>query len=173
MHSHVSVCIDPLSISPPTQDYKLTLHGEEPKYYTAYWEADSGSKEELEAVCDVCQSMHMVMSLGKGFPPGSFISSELNPAELICTCKGFKVSSNCSHTVAVTALFITDAQCVRGWKSFDRYYLEQLLEKVVRRTFRPAHRPRNIVAGTRIQPTDDTVEEEGDGEESDDDLDGM
>ena len=35
-------------------------------------------------------------------------------------------------------------------------------------------RPRNIVAGTRIQPTDDTVEEEGDGEESEDeDLDDM
>ena len=140
--------------------------------YTAYKEADSGSKEELEALCDVCQSMHMVMSLGKGFPPGSFISSELNPAELICTCKGYKISSNCSHTVAVTALFITDAQCVQGRRSFDRYYLEQLLEKVARRTVR-AHRPRNIVAGTRIQPTDDTVEEEGDGEESDDDLDGM
>jgi len=48
----------------------------------------------------------------------SFISSELNPAELICTCKGYKVSSNCSHTIAVTALFITDAQCVSGWKSW-------------------------------------------------------
>ena len=78
-----------------------------------------------------------------------------------------------SHTVAVTALFITDAQCVRGWRSFDRYYLEQLLEKVVRRTFRANGTRRHIVAGTRIQPTDDTVEEEGDGEESDDDLDGM
>ena len=83
-----------------------------------------------------------------------------------------KISSNCSHEVAVTALFISDAQCVRGRRSFDRYYLETLLEKVARRTVR-AHRPRNIVAGTRIQPTDDTVEEEGDGEESDDDLDGM
>ena len=31
----------------------------------------------------------------------------------------------------------------------------------------------NIVAGTRIQPTDDTVEEEGDEEESDEDLDDM
>jgi hypothetical protein len=113
------------------------------------------------------------MSLGKGFPPGNFISSELNPAELICTCKGYKVSSNCSHTIAVTALFITDAQCVSGWKSFDRGYLEALLEKVARRT-RAVHRPRNIVAGTRIQPTDDTVEEEGDGEESEDeDLDDM
>ena len=41
------------------------------------------------------------------------------------------------------------------------------------RVTRAAHRPRNIVAGTHIQPTDDTVEEEGDGEESDEDLDGM
>ena len=151
----------------------MALEGEEPKHYKPYWDADSGSKEELVALCDVCQSMHMVMSLGKGFPPGNFISSELNPAELICTCKGYKVSSNCSHTIAVTALFITDAQCVSGWKSFDRGYLEILLEKVARRT-RAAHRPRNIVAGTRIQPTDDTVEEEGDGEESEDeDLDDM
>jgi hypothetical protein len=70
----------------------------------------------------------------------------------------------------VHGLFITDAQCVRGWRSLDKVYLETLLEKVPRRTFR-AHRPRNIVAGTRIQPTDDTVEEEGDGEESDEDLD--
>jgi hypothetical protein len=78
-----------------------------------------------------------------------------------------------SLTIAVTALFITDAQCVSGWKSFDRGYLETLLEKVARRT-RAVHRPRNIVAGTRIQPTDDTVEEEGDGEESEDeDLDDM
>ena len=38
---------------------------------------------------------------------------------------------------------------------------------------RKAHRPRNTVAGTRIQPRDDTVEEEGDREESDEDLDGM
>jgi hypothetical protein len=96
----------------------LALEGEEPRHYKPYYDADSGSKEELVALCDVCQSMHMVMSLGKGFPPGNFISSELNPAELICTCKGYKVSSNCSHTIAVTALFITDAQCVSGWKSW-------------------------------------------------------
>ena len=141
-------------------------------YYKAYKEAASGSKEELCALIDVCQSMHMVMSLGKGIPPGSFISSELNPAELICTCKGYKVSSNCAHTVAVTALFIPDAQCVPGRRSFDRYDLETLIEKVAGVT-RRAHRPRNIVAGTRIQPRDDTVEEAEDGEESDEDLDGM
>ena len=116
--------------------------------------------------------MHLVMPLN-GNAPGSFISSELNPAELICTCKGFKVSSNCSHEVAVTALFISDAQCVPGRTSFDKTYLENLVEKVARVTFRAGHRPRNTVAGARIQPRDDTVEEEGDGEESDEDLDGM
>ena len=42
------------------------------------------------------------------------------------------------HTVAVTALFITDAQCVPGRRSFDRYYLETLLEK----EGGTAHRPR-------------------------------
>ena len=37
-------------------------------YYKAYKEAlqgtPSGSKEELSALINVCQSMHMVMSLG-------------------------------------------------------------------------------------------------------------
>jgi hypothetical protein len=93
-------------------------------------------------------------------------------SDAFCTCKGFKVSSNCSHEVAVTALFISDAQCVPGRTSFDKTYLENLVEKVARVT-RAGHRPRNTVAGTRIQPRDDTVEEEGDGEESDEDLDGM
>ena len=86
--------------------------------------------------------------------------------------QGFKISSNCSHEVAVTALFISDAQCVPGRTSFDKTYLENLVEKVAQVT-RAAHRPRNLRAGTRIQPRDDTVEEAGDGEESDEDLDGM
>ena len=47
-----------------------------------------------------------------------------------------------------------------------------VVEKVARVT-RATHRPRNTVAGNRIQPRDDTVEEEGDGEEPDEDLDGM
>jgi hypothetical protein len=166
----VSPAFTPCSLLP--QDYMLTLNGEGPVHYKAFKDADGGSKEELEALIEVCQSMHLVMPLN-GNAPGSFISSELNPAELICTCKGFKVSSNCSHEVAVTALFISDAQCVPGRTSFDKTYLENLVEKVARVTFRAGHRPRNTVAGTRIQPRDDTVEEEGDGEESDEDLDGM
>ena len=150
----------------------LTLNGEGPVHYKAFKDADGGSKEELEALIEVCQSMHLVMPLN-GNAPGSFISSELNPAELICTCKGFKVSSNCSHEVAVTALFISDAQCVPGRTSFDKTYLENLVEKVARVTYRATGTRRHVVAGNRIQPRDDTVEEEGDGEESDEDLDGM
>ena len=41
--------------------------------------------------------------------------------------QGFKISSNCSHEVAVTALFISDAQCVPGRTSFDKTYLENLV----------------------------------------------
>ena len=106
-------------------------------HYKAFKDADGGSKAELEALIEVCQSMHLVMPLN-GSAPGSFISSELNPAELICTCKGFKISSNCSHEVAVTALFISDAQCVPGRTSFDKTYLENLVEKVAQVT-RAAH----------------------------------
>ena len=52
--------------------------------------------------------------------------------------QGFKISSNCSHEVAVTALFISDAQCVPGRTSFDKTYLENLVEKVAQVT-RAAH----------------------------------
>jgi hypothetical protein len=168
---HISGCLHPLLHTPP-QDYMLTLDGEAPVHYKAFKDADGGSKAELEALIEVCQSMHLVMPLN-GSAPGSFISSELNPAELICTCKGFKISSNCSHEVAVTALFISDAQCVPGRTSFDKTYLENLVEKVARVTHRANGTRRHVVAGNRIQPRDDTVEEAGDGEESDEDLDGM
>ena len=66
--------------------------------------------------------------------------------------------------VAVTALLLSVCSvCAR------QDFLLEKVPTVARRT----HSPRNIVAGSRIQLTDDTVEEEGDGEESDEDLDGM
>ena len=137
-HSNAFECIFPDAFTPCSilpQDYMLTLDGEAPVHYKAFKDADGGSKAELEALIEVCQSMHLVMPLN-GSAPGSFISSELNPAELICTCKGFKISSNCSHEVAVTALFISDAQCVPGRTSFDKTYLENFVEKVARVTLR-------------------------------------
>ena len=95
---------------------------------------------------------------------GQHISSALNPAELVCTCKGFRMVSNCSHEVAVTALYITDAACVPGKTSFDKTYLETLVEKVSA-VSRASHRPRNTVGGAHIQPRDDTVEDDEDGDD--------
>ena len=63
----------------------------------------AASKEELLALIDICQSMHMVMLRGPR-RPGRFIISLLNPAELVCTCKGFRMTSNCSHEIAIAAL---------------------------------------------------------------------
>ena len=95
---------------------------------------------------------------------GQHISSALNPVELVCTCKGFRMVSNCSHEVAVTALYITDAACVPGKTSFDKTYLETLVEKVSA-VSRASHRPRNTVGGAHIQPRDDTVEDDEDGDD--------
>ena len=145
------------------RDYKDTLVGTPPSRYPDYVNAPAGSKEELLALIDICQSMQMVMPRG-GRTPGRFISSLLNPAELVCTCKGFRMTSNCSHEVAVTALHITDAMCVAGKTSFDETYLKTLLEKVSAVT-RASHRPRNTVGGAHIQPRDDTVEDEEEEEE--------
>ena len=88
------------------REYKDTLVGTAPSRYDRYVNADAGSKEELLALIDICQSMHMVMLRGPR-RPGRFISSLLNPAELVSTCKGFRMTSNCSHEIAITALSIT------------------------------------------------------------------
>jgi hypothetical protein len=101
---------------------------------------------------------------------GNFVSSVLNPAELVCTCKGFRMVSNCSHEVAVTALYIPDADCVPGKTSYDKAYLETLVEKVSA-VSRASHRPRKIVGGAHIQPRDDTVEDDDDEEDEEDEDD--
>ena len=147
------------------KDYKDTLVGTPPSRYSAYVDANGGSKEEMLALIDITQSMHMVMMRGQR-QPGRFISSLLNPSELVCTCKGFRMTSNCSHEVAVTALYITDAMCVEGKTSFDETYLKTLLEKVSA-VSRASHRPRNTVGGAHIQPRDDTVEDEDEDEGED------
>ena len=99
--------------------------------------------------------------------------SEAYTFTYICThSDAFDTVRILTHSYAYRSFPLLSLLCVPGRTSFDKTYLENLVEKVARVT-RAAHRPRNIVAGTRIQPTDDTVEEEGDGEESDEDLDGM
>ena len=143
------------------KDYKDTLVGTPPSRYPPYVNAPGGSKEELLTLIDICQSMHMVMLRGER-PLGFHISSLLNPAELVCTCKGFRMISNCAHEVAITALYVTDAMCVPGKTSFDQTYLETLIEKVSA-VSRASHRPRNVVGGSHIQPQADTVEDDDDG----------
>jgi hypothetical protein len=45
-------------------DYKDTLMGTPPSRYDAYLNAPSASKDDLLALIDICQSMHMVMTPG-------------------------------------------------------------------------------------------------------------
>ena len=150
------------------RDYKDTMVGTPPSRSPDYVNAPGGTKEELLALIDICQSMHSIMVRGSR-PLGTFVSSLLNPAELVCTCKGFRMTSTCAHIVAITALFITDAMCVPGKTSFDQTYLETLVEKVSA-VSRASHRPRNTVGGSHIQPRDDTVEDDEDSEEDDGDC---
>lgn len=151
------------------KDYLRVLTGEEPQY-SAFTDA-SDAEEELKAVIAIAQSMNCVFITNSqaagGVPP-----SKLNPAELTCTCKGYRMRNICSHVVACTAVFINDVDCVDEYESYDCAYLKMLAEKLV--TKKPAaHRPRRAVGAQRIQPHGDSAsedeEEEDDG--SDEDLD--
>jgi hypothetical protein len=82
------------------------------------------------ALINVCQAMHVIYMRQEGDALGMYPASLLNPAELCCTCKGFRVSCNCSHTVAVTAMYLKEEHCVPGRRPFDAAFLEALLEKL-------------------------------------------
>ena len=92
---------------------------------------------------------------------GNCAKSSLNPAFLTCTCKGYRRVGICAHVVAIIALFIPG--------EYDREYLKTLADKLTT-TKRKAHRPKNVVAGNRIQPHGDSEEdEEEEGEGGSDD----
>ena len=83
-----------------------------------------------------------------GVPP-----SKLNPAALICTCKGFRGFNLCSHVIAVTAAELNDDDCCEGYSTYDEVYLEKLIQKLNTKK-RASHRPRNVVpAATACNPT--------------------
>ena len=101
-----------------------------------------------------------------GVPP-----SKLNPAALICTCKGFRGFNLCSHVIAVTATELNDDDCCEGYSTYDEVYLEKLIQKLNTKKW-ASHRPRNVVPGQRVQPDDDMVDDsEEDEEDLDEDLD--
>ena len=88
--------------------------------------------------------MHIHEHGGAGF------SARLNPANMICTCKGFRKTSMCSHVIAATALFVPE--------TYGKEELDNLMQTVTSK--RGAKRPRNAVDGTRIQPESDVDSEE-------------
>ena len=76
--------------------------------------------------------------------------TELNPLELICTCKGFRLQGLCSHCIAVTVYTET---------AYNEAYLDNLIQKLSE-TKRASHRPLNARNGTRIQPAGDSSEDD-------------
>ena len=125
-------------------------------------------KEKLLALIDVCQSMHVIMPQGQG--DSGFPACRMNPAALVCTCKGYRMIGLCSHVITVTATYILEKECQGGGKTYDQEDLEQLVEKLVTKK-RTSHRPRAVVGGAHIQPHGDSEDEsEPEDEDLDEDL---
>ena len=145
--------------------YLFTLRGSLPRYNKAYNEADDKGDDEgvLKAFIECASGMHQVL-LPSPESEGPEIGTPLNPADLACTCKGFRKIGLCSHVIAITAEFIIG--------EYDRSYLESLLERVSEKT-RGAHsRPKKVAPGNQIQPDelDDESEEEAGWEDQDLDM---
>ena len=93
-------------------------------------------------------------------------SVTMNPAALVCTCKGYRMIGLCSHVMTVTATYILDKECHGGGKTYDQEDLEQLVTKK-----RTSHRPHAVVGGAHIQPHGDSEDESEPGDEDlDEDL---
>ena len=105
----------------------------------------------VAAIVSVCQSMHSVWS-AKNKDAYRF---DLNPAALACTCKGFRMTSICSHVLAGTVLLQNELD-TEG--TYGRPFLESLVEKLVT-TKRGAHRPAQPAGGLQVQPPGDSEEE--------------
>ena len=121
------------------------------------------TQERVAAIVSVCQSMHSVWS-AKNKDAYRF---DLNPAALACTCKGFRMTSICSHVLAGTVLLQNELD-TEG--TYGRPFLESLVEKLVT-TKRGAHRPAQPAGGLQVQPAGDSEEEDTSEAEEGPDLD--
>ena len=135
------------------KDFVKTLKGELPEKDKDFLEASS-VMDEVKALIDVCQSMHCIMPFTEGT---STPICDLNPAQLCCTCKGFRMQALCAHVIAVTADYVTDDMCRDGAASYDATHLEKLVAKLAEKGKRASHRPRNVVGGAHIQPHGDAA----------------
>ena len=141
--------------------YNAACRGEAP----AAEEGDT-TKQRLLNLIDICQSCHLV--LYSNVDAADYPTSELNPANLSCTCKGFRMIGLCSHVICVTAVFVPE--------EYTSEYLQKLAAKLVEKPKRKAHRPKKTVGGTRIQPEDSSEDDVPDVltvEELGGDLDGV
>ena len=129
--------------------YYRCLQGLPPEKFKGYMEAEE-VEDELKATIKICLSMHMVLLPIKsgGIP---LIQSELNRADLSCTCKGFRLKGLCSHVVAVTVAWGLDEEF--GMDELDSY-----LRHVSDRRMR-SHRPKQARRGNQIQGDTDTQEQ--------------
>lgn len=138
------------------RQYLRLLHGEEPREYDDDAECDD-SEWLLKHVMLMCSSAHWVTEVDAEhcYP------CELNPANLVCTCKSNRSTTLCSHIIAITAM------CVPG--TYTKAYIEALLEQLCEKGKKAPHRPRNALGGQHIQPEGDSDDGgEADEPEADD-----
>ena len=144
--------------------YLLTLRGDLPQFNANFKKAEDEDDNSgmLKAFIEVASCMHQVIKPNAD-SSGPEIKTDLNPADLSCTCKGFRKMGLCSHVISITAEFIPG--------EYDRSHLEHLLERVSTK-IRGAHGPKKTAAGRQFQPDDvDDNESEEDDEWEDVDLD--
>ena len=122
----------------------------------------------VAAIVSVCQSMHSVWS-AKNKDAYRF---DLNPAALACTCKGFRMTSICSHVLAGTVLLQNELDTEGTYGADLSWRAWSLVEKLVT-TKRGAHRPAQPAGGLQVQPPGDSEEEDTSEAEEGPDLDAV
>ena len=81
----------------------------------------SEAEAKLKYTTALCSSVQMCLTLSENSADACY-PCEMNPARLICTCKGFRGFSICSHVIAATALFVPN--------EYTAQYVEDLLEVI-------------------------------------------
>jgi hypothetical protein len=141
------------------RQYGCALNGDVPEYI--YEDELRTPLDILKHATSICSAAHWVT---KGTSDMCYPST-LNPAHLICTCKRSRSITLCSHIIVVTALYVPN--------SYNTLGLQHLVQKLSEKGKHKAHRPRDALDGTRIQPGGDAEAESDDEEEVEVDSDGF
>ena len=141
------------------RQYGCALNGNVPEYI--FEDELNTPLDILKHATAICSAAHWVT---KGTSDMCYPST-LNPANLVCTCKRSRSITLCSHIIVVTALYVPDTYNLKG--------LQHLVQKLCEKGKHKAHRPRDALDGTRIQPDGDARADSDDEEEVDVDADGF